>query len=67
MGAAYLSWREKYGSDWESKFRETFETAMIERYDTHFYVGTIADHPENWLVSGLYYPGRQEGQQGLLI
>ena len=56
MGASYLSWKKKYGDNWESKFRETYETKMKERYDTHFYVGTVHNHPKNWIIVGLFYP-----------
>lgn len=29
---------------------------MIGKYDTHFYVGTVASHPNRWIVIGLFYP-----------
>ncbi len=59
MGEAYRSWRGKYGPlDWEAKFREKFERQMIEKSDTHFYVGTIAQHPKSSIIVGLFYPPR---------
>jgi len=33
--------------DWEGKFREKFELQMKEKFDTHLYVGTMAQHPKN--------------------
>ena len=56
MGAAYRKWKAKYGRDWEGKFRQRFETEMIELNDTHFYVGTVHRFPNVWLVVGLFYP-----------
>lgn len=45
-----------YGDGWEEKFRDRFEKEMIGKYDTHFYVGTVHQHPANWIIVGLYYP-----------
>ena len=56
MAEAYRQWSKKYGSKWESHFRQRFEKEMIEKYDTHFFVGTIHQHPNNWIVVGLFYP-----------
>lgn len=56
IGAAYRKWRTEYGDSWELKFRERFERDMIERCDTHFFVGTIKAHPHVWIIVGLFYP-----------
>ena len=56
IGASYLSWRGKYGEDWEAKFRNRYETDMILRNDTHFLVGTVSTHPNAWIIIGLFYP-----------
>jgi hypothetical protein len=29
---------------------------MINKYDTHFFVGTVHNHPKNWIIVGLFYP-----------
>ena len=29
---------------------------MIEKYDTHFYVGTVQKYPGTWIIVGLFYP-----------
>ena len=67
MNEAYRRWHRKYGaSGWEDKFRLRFETEMIAKYDTHFYVGTIKNHPNAWIIVGLFYPGKMlEYQQTL--
>jgi hypothetical protein len=59
MGEAYRHWRRKYGDGWEAKFREKFETEMIEKNDTHFYVGNLHQFPNAWIVIGLFYPPRE--------
>jgi hypothetical protein len=56
MGQAYRAWRREYGDQWEAKFRERFETEMIEKKETHFFVGTIHQHPGSWIIVGLFYP-----------
>ena len=37
--AARRQWRSKYKDGWEAKFRERYEQDMIQKFDTHFYVG----------------------------
>lgn len=56
MGAAWRRWKDEYGSGWEAKFRQRFEAEMVERYDTHFYVGTQHLHQGTWIIVGLFYP-----------
>ena len=56
MGQSFRSWRASYGEKWEEKFRETYEKEMIHKNDTHFYVGTVAAHPNRWIIIGLFYP-----------
>jgi hypothetical protein len=59
MGQSYRRWSGDYGPDWEAKFRERYETEMIQKNDTHFYVGTVHKHPNRWIIVGLFYPPRQ--------
>ena len=58
MGQAWRRWRDKYGKGWEKKFRQRFETEMMTKYDTHFFVGTVFNHPGTWIIVGLFYPPR---------
>jgi len=37
-------------------FRQRYEREMIEKNDTHFFVGNIHQHPDNWFIVGLFYP-----------
>ena len=57
---SYRKWRRMYGPNWEAKFRETYETRMILKADTHFYVGTVRQHPNSWIIVGLFYPPKEE-------
>lgn len=59
MAQAYRSWRQEYRDKWEEKFRGRFELDMIEKYDTHFFVGTVHKHPKNWIIVGIFYPPKQ--------
>jgi hypothetical protein len=56
MGESYRQWRRKYGDGWEAKFRERYEAEMIEKNDTHFFVGNLHQFPNAWIVIGLFYP-----------
>ena len=58
MSESFRKWKTEYGDGWEAKFRQRYETEMIQKYDTHFYVGTIHQHPHIWIVVGLFYPPR---------
>lgn len=61
MAESYRNWRTQYGDDgWEAKFRERYERDMIERFDTHFYVGTMHGHPGTWIIVGLFYPPKEK-------
>jgi hypothetical protein len=64
IGAAWRKWKNTYGDNWETKFRETFETKMIEHNDTHFFVGTMHAMPSRWILVGLFYPPRQTARPG---
>lgn len=59
MGQSYRKWRIEYGDDWERYFRQRYEMDMIEKYDTHFFVGNLHQFPNAWLVVGLFYPPQQ--------
>jgi hypothetical protein len=56
MAQSYRAWRDEYEEEWETKFRDTYERKMINVYDTHFYVGTMHQHPKEWIIVGLFYP-----------
>ncbi len=58
MGQSYRKWKVEYGDRWEEKFRQRYESDMIQKNDTHFYVGTIHGHPHVWIIVGLFYPPR---------
>jgi hypothetical protein len=58
MAESYRKWHKDYGDKWEEKFRQRYEKEMIEKYDTHFYVGTVHVHPHTWIIVGLFYPPR---------
>ncbi|PPD58396.1 hypothetical protein [Dehalogenimonas etheniformans] len=58
MGASFHNWKDKYGSSWEEHFRAKYEKEMIETNDTHFYVGTVHQHPDAWIIVGLFYPNK---------
>lgn len=53
---AYRRFRQEYGTKWENKLIERFETDMILRCNTYFFVGTMHGHPGEWIIIGLFYP-----------
>jgi hypothetical protein len=60
MGESCRQWRAKYDDNWEAAFRQRYETEMIEKFDTHFYVGNLHQRPNAWIVVGLFYPPHQQ-------
>ncbi len=59
MGQSYRKWARKY-PNWQEPFRQRYEREMIERFDTHFFVGTVHLHPGAWIIVGLFYPPKQQ-------
>ena len=63
IGQSWRAWKDRYGDKWEEKLRLKYEAEMIEKRDTHFYVGTVHQHPAAWIIVGLFYPPRSaQGQ-----
>ena len=56
LGQSYRSWQREYGRGWMAKFRNKYADEMIGFNDLHFYVGTINQHPNSWIIIGLFYP-----------
>jgi hypothetical protein len=68
MSESYRKWRTEYGHNWEEKFRQRYESDMVLRNDTHFYVGTMHKHPGTWIIVGLFYPPHEpDFAQGVLF
>jgi len=65
MGELWRKCRDKYGDAWEEKLRDRYETEMIEKYDTYFYVGTVHRYPAAWIIVGLFYPPHPSPQGDL--
>ena len=56
IGQSYRKWRKIYKDTWEDTFRNKYEVEMKEKFDTHFFVGNMHQHPSSFLIVGLYYP-----------
>jgi hypothetical protein len=56
MAESWRSWKTQYGTGWEQKFRQRYEHEMIRKFDTCFFVGTVHQHPSEWIIVGLFYP-----------
>ena len=65
MTQAYRSWVRKYGDEWEGAFRNRFDFEMREKFDTHFYVGTVHGNPHSWVIVGLFYPQPETVSDGI--
>jgi len=64
MGQSWRRWRDQYGAGWEAAFRHRYEKEMIDKNDTHFYVGTVHQHPHTWIIVGLFYPRHLKSDEG---
>jgi hypothetical protein len=56
IGESWRKWHVGYAEHWEDAFRQKYEEEMINKYDTHFFVGTMHGHPDVWIIVGLFYP-----------
>ena len=63
LGQAYRSWKDKYPENWKQKLGQKFEYDMVERFDTHLFVGTVSSHPASWIIVGLFYPLKRNTSQ----
>lgn len=61
IGEAYRSWKVRYPDpvEFDEKFHNRFRDEVINKFDTHFFVGTLAGHPKNWTIIGLYRPQKE--------
>ena len=59
MAQTWRGWRRVYGDEWERPFMQKFFAEMVERNNTHFFVGTHSLYP-TWMVIGLFYPPKTE-------
>lgn len=62
MSEAYRKFKTKYGVNWRSKFEEKFYHDLRMKNDTHFFVGTVSNHPNSWIIVGLFYPPPIKGE-----
>jgi hypothetical protein len=60
MGQSYRRWRSEYKDGWIEAFRLRYEHEMINKYDTHLFVGNMHQHQNSWIVVGLFYPPPQQ-------
>ena len=57
LGESYRRWRNEYGiSRWTAAFRKKYQYEMTEMNDLHFFVGTVRQYPDSWIIVGLFYP-----------
>ena len=63
---AYRRWKVQYPDAWEDKLRQKFEYEMVQRNDTHLFVGTVRSHPASWIIVGLFYPPKNVAYQQTL-
>lgn len=51
--------RERYGSRWATRFRESWGAALFERFDVHVLLSSYAQAPTKLYVAGLFAPPKQ--------
>lgn len=67
IAESYRAWRRKYGASWQDAIRTKYEKQLPNQTDFHFYVGTLNQHPDSWVIVGLFYPPSTINQQGFLL
>jgi hypothetical protein len=56
LAQSYRRWRHEYRANWQDALRQKYETEMINRFDTYFFVGNLHQYPNAWIIVGLFYP-----------
>jgi hypothetical protein len=51
--------RERFGQQWATRFRETWGSTLLERYDVHLLLSSYAQSPTKFYVAGLFCPPRE--------
>ena len=51
--------RERFGGQWATRFRETWGSRLLEKYDVHLLLSSYAQSPSKFYVAGLFYPPRE--------
>lgn len=64
IGESYRKWRRKYGSAWEAKLRQRYESELPNKSDVLLVVGTMKAHPHTFTIVGLIYPPRPKVKPG---
>lgn len=62
VGALYWNCSQKYGINWEEKFRSKMWDFMISR-DIIFMMGNIHRFPSQWLIVSIIYPPRENHER----
>jgi hypothetical protein len=51
--------RERYGAQWATRFRESWGSALLARFDVHLLLSSYAQSPSKFYVAGLFTPPRE--------
>jgi hypothetical protein len=66
VGQAYRNWsRGRSTVEWQEMFRKEFDYKVRHYYDSLFFLGTLAAHPKNWIIGGIFFAPQQRPQQTL--
>jgi len=63
----YRHCRSRSDTEWEQPFRHKLEEEFGGQKELWLLVGTVARHPTSWIIAGLIYPPRTEGDQLVLF
>jgi len=66
IGQAYRNWsRGKSTVEWQEMLRKEFDYKVRHLYDSLLFLGTLAAHPKNWIIGGIFFAPKQRPQQTL--
>lgn len=51
--------RERYGQQWATRFRETWGSGLLARFDVHILLSSYAQQPSRLYVAGVFTPPRE--------
>ncbi len=61
VAESYRNWRSRYRTpdELQDAMVKKYLDEMREKRDTHFFMGTMAAHPQTWTIIGLFYPMKE--------
>ena len=66
VAQSYRSWKQgRTPTEWQELFRKEYDYKVRHFYDSLFFLGTLAAHPQRWIIGGIFFAQKKRPQQTL--